>query len=285
MTSPETSPTLAGEVFFFMLIMADTAFNSQFPAHFDAYAGYVDGHVGSQPNYQWVVQNFPGKFHLSISVFGNDADCLDIEPGAATVASASGWYLRQKRRGLARPCFYASASLMNSDLIPAITAAGIERNSIRLWSAHYTGHPHICGPSSCGLLSMPADGTQWTDMTGSLTADQSLLSADFFAADPKPDLPGTLTDQEMTAIMSKLPVLQQGAADTAGQPFFVRRMQALINGVISWKPVSASQIAVDGSFGQKTADALRAVQGAYNVSQDGICGPATWRVLITGSAS
>lgn len=265
------------------LTMADSAWNSQFPKGFDAYAAYVDGRVGDQPNYDWVTVNFPQAHHLSIALFpSDDADCLDIETGAASVSSAAAWYQRQKARGIARPCFYASASLMQSDLVPAITAAGISRSQYRLWSAHYGAGKHICGPSTCKLLSIPADGTQWADMTGTLTCDQSLLLPDFFAASPADPSPA-LTPQEMSRIMNALPVLSPGAADKAGEVFFVRRMQVLLNGCLLWKPVSAAVIPADGFFGPKTEDVLKAVQGAYGLAQDGVCGPATWGVLVTGS--
>jgi peptidoglycan hydrolase-like protein with peptidoglycan-binding domain len=228
--------------------MYDSAFNDQFPPGGQAYAGYVDGHVGSQPNYDWATRHFPAAYHLSISVLGNDADCLDIESGAATVAMAAGWYQRQKARGASRPCFYASASMMNSDLIPAVKAAGIPRASFRLWSAHYTGTPHICGPATCKLLSIPADGTQWTDRKGSLNADQSLLADDFFGAEP---------------------VLVQGMS---GAP--VAHLQQRLNAQGEKPP-----LITDGLFGNLTLLALKAFQSAHGMIADGVVQPVTWAAL------
>lgn len=169
--------------------MYDTAWNDQFPSGGQAYAGYVDGHVGSQPNYNWIVTTFPHAHHLSIAIFASDnADCLDIEPGAASPASAAAWYERQVARKVWRPCFYASASLMESDIIPIVRSSGFNRADIRLWSAHYGGGAHICGPSSCGLTSIEMDGTQFTDTAMGRNLDESLLLGNFFP-DPPP-LPG-----------------------------------------------------------------------------------------------
>lgn len=260
------------------ITMFDTAFNNQFPSGGEAYAGYVDGHVGSQPNYAWIVATFPNAYHLSISIFGNDADCLDIEPGAATPAMAASWYQRQVARGIARPCFYASASTMAADILPVITAAGFPRASIRLWSAHYGDGEHICGPSSCGLVPIDMDGTQWTSAAMGRNLDQSRLHGDFFAGSPVP----TYAEFDM----SKIAVLRLGDIDTTGEFWSVHRLQNLLkltgqlNGI-----KSAAGLTVDGNFGPNTSTAVHDVQAAYHISADSIAGPQTWSVLLTGSPS
>jgi hypothetical protein len=168
--------------------MYDTIYNDLFPSGAAAYASYVDGGVGDQPNYGWVTARYPKADHLSVAIFpSDDADCLDIEPGAAEPADAAVWYERQIKRGVYRPCFYASASLMESSLIPIVRAAGFPRDRIRLWSAHYGEGQHVCGPASCRLTSIPMDGTQWTDSAGGRNVDQSLLLPGFFAPQPSPD--------------------------------------------------------------------------------------------------
>lgn len=253
----------------------DSAFNNQFPSGYDAYFGYVDGRIGDQPNYSWIVANFPHAFHLSITVLGNDADCLDIESGAATVAGAARWYAGRKKAGVQRPVFYASASLMNSELIPALKAAGLSRSAYRLWSAHYTTK-HICGPSSCGQLSIFADGTQWTDHDNKLTCDQSLLIPSFFSGITPPDPVIYIPQAETDAIMGKLPVLKQGASDTALPHWYVHRIQAVLNAV--WH----AGLTVDGEYGPATAAAVSAMQGASGIKPDGVMGPATWSILVTG---
>ena len=161
--------------------MYDTALNDQFPAGAAAYAGYVDGGVGNQPNYAYIVSAFPKAQHLSIALFASDnADALDVEPGASEPADIPAWYARQVARGIRRPVIYASASAMNDDVLPVLSQARIGRASTRLWTAHYGLGEHICGPASCGALSIDADGTQWTSSAMGLVLDQSLLVADFF---------------------------------------------------------------------------------------------------------
>jgi hypothetical protein len=161
--------------------MYDTIENNQFPSGAAAYAGYVDGSIGDQPNYAYIVSAFPKAQHLSIALFSsNNADALDVEPGASIPSDIPAWYNRQRARGIQRPCVYASASAMNDNILPVLSGANIARSAVRLWSAHYTGGAHICGPGTCGALSVNADGTQWTPTAGGLVLDQSLLLENFF---------------------------------------------------------------------------------------------------------
>jgi hypothetical protein len=173
--------------------MFDSIYNNQFPPDPQAVCGYVDGGVGDQPNYEWLTRAYPKAFHLSIALSPNDnADCLDVEPGAADPADAAAWYARQVSRGVWRPCFYANASAMETDLIPVINASKFPRGEVRLWSAHYGAGEHICGPSSCKLTSIPMDGTQWSDNALGRTLDQSSLLAGFFDL-PSPPVPVIVT--------------------------------------------------------------------------------------------
>jgi len=161
--------------------MYDTALNNQFPAGAAAYAAYVDGGIGDQPNYAYIVSTFPKAQHLSIALFAeHNADALDVEPGAASPGDIPGWYARQVARGVHRPVIYASASTMNDAVLPVLAQAKIARAQTRLWAAHYGLGEHICGPRSCGALSIDADGTQWTSSARGLVLDQSLLVANFF---------------------------------------------------------------------------------------------------------
>jgi hypothetical protein len=63
------------------------------------------------------------------------------------------------------------------------------------------------------------------------------------------------------------PVLQEG---TSGAD--VRRMQTLLN-------AKGIAVGVDGIFGSKTADAVKAFQSANNLVADGVCGRHTWDAL------
>jgi peptidoglycan hydrolase-like protein with peptidoglycan-binding domain len=269
------------------IVMYDAINLSQIPADAPAAAGYVDGHW---PTYARLRGMFPRAHLLSIAVTAaSNADCLDIETGDATPASAAAWYERQKGR-VTRPCLYASASVMQADVVPVIQAAGIPRAAVRLWSAHYTGTPHICGPATCRAMSISADGTQWTNAAFGRDLDESLLAADFFAAPaPAPVPPKPAPDplpawQE--ALMNKLPVLAEGAEDKAGQVFWVHRAQALTQayGQFTDTAAAACQM-VTGTFDAATVSAVKAVQEHARITADGICGKDTWSVLITGSAA
>lgn len=161
--------------------MYDTALNNQFPAGAAAYAAYVDGGIGNQPNYAYIVNAFPKAEHLSIALFASDnADALDVEPGAAAPSDIPAWYARQVARGIQRPVIYASVSTMNDVILALLSQSGIARARTRLWSAHYGLGQHICGPTTCRALSVNADGTQWTSNALGLVLDQSLLVGNFF---------------------------------------------------------------------------------------------------------
>ena len=169
--------------------MYDTITNDQFPPGAEAYAAYVDGNLGNQPNFAYIVAAFPKAQHLSVALFSNNnADALDVEPGASVPSDIPAWYNAQRKRGIQRPCVYASASTMNDEILPVLSGAGIARGTVRLWTAHYDVGEHICGPNSCGALSINADGTQWTPnavVNGvTLDLDQSLLLENFFTTDP-----------------------------------------------------------------------------------------------------
>jgi len=167
--------------------MYDSVQNDQFPRGGQAYAAYVDGSVGDQPNFAFIVATFPAAYHLSIALFAaSNADALDVEPGASTAAEFPAWYSRQKARGVQRPCVYASASMMTNSILPMLSQANIALSSVRLWSAHYGLGEHMCGPDSCGAVPVGVDGTQWTSSAQGLNLDQSQLKDDFFSTDPSP---------------------------------------------------------------------------------------------------
>lgn len=159
-----------------------------------ALAGYTSG---NWPTLQAATQlaERHGIRVLSVAVnSAHDAMCLDIETGDATPAEAPAWVRRQHARGVKRPVLYSSASVMGA-VRAVIREAGIQRDAVRLWSAHYTGQPHICGPSSCAYPGCPpCDATQWLDSLAGHNIDQSVLADDFFgaAASPLPVAPDLL---------------------------------------------------------------------------------------------
>ena len=256
-----------------MITMFDSVDLSQIPPDAGYVAGYVDGAFATAPG---LASRWPRATVLTIAVSADhDAECLDIETGDAAPADAAGWYARQKARGITRPCIYADASVMESEVVPVMKAAGIDRDAVRLWSAHYTPDAHICGPSSCGAMSIGADGTQWTKTALGRNLDQSLLAADFFGTAPSPVPPGW---QE--AMMNKLPVVQLGDRDHPDQVQWVSRVQALCSAT----RIDGAAVTMDGVFGSATKTAVEAVQRAKKVTPDGVVGPVTWSVLVSGSA-
>jgi peptidoglycan hydrolase-like protein with peptidoglycan-binding domain len=251
-----------------MITMYDASENGQFPHGAAAYAAYVDGGVGDQPNYQHVVSAYPQARHLSITLSGGDADAADVEPGAMVPSDIPAWHARQVARGITRPVVYASASTMNDEVLAVLRLARIPRSSTRLWTAHYGAGEHVCAPSSCGDLCIPADGTQWTDSALGRNLDQSLLLDDFFGTSPV-STGVNWTEQ----IMQQLPELSQGATGT-----FVRTVQFQLG-------ERGHPVPVDGDFGIETLAAVKTVQSAFRVAVDGAVGPVTWGILIAGSAS
>lgn len=259
-----------------MITMFDSVTINQIPADAQAVAGYVDGKFA---NLAELKDRFPHARILTIAVnAAHDADALDIEQGDATPAQAAAWFLRQKARGVNRPCLYASAFVMDTEVIPALDAAGIGPAEIRLWSAHYTGTAHLCGPSSCRELGRTADATQFTDRALGRNLDQSLLADDFFGTPPP--------QEGWTARMiANLPTLSQGAADKAGSVFFVHRLQALLACYGHINDITAAAcVGTTGIFDPATRTAVEAVQAHKKLAVDGIVGPLTWGVLVAGSA-
>ncbi len=245
------------------------------------FAGYVDGTLGDQPDYQWLTQNRAGSPILSIALFpANDAMCLDIEFGAASPESAADWYERQRSRGITRPALYASADTMESEVVPVITAAKIARESVRLWTAHYGAGEHICGPSSCKLLSIDADGTQWTENAvvdgQARDLDQSLLLAGLFG-DPKPAPPPAESWEDK--LLATIPVISLGSDNLQA----VRNWQGIL--VAHGYDLGDSGEfgdGIDGAFGDVTRQRTVTFQAAKGLAQDGVVGPKTWTAALSG---
>lgn len=262
------------------IIQFDAVDITQIPAGPQAVAGYVDG---AWPTAAVLAARFPHAHLLTIAVDpASDADCLDIETGDATPASAAAWYARQKARGVQRPCLYASVSVMQTQVVPALKAAGIGRDEVRLWTAHYAGL-HVCAHDTCGELGFPADGTQWTDRAFGRSLDQSLLDESFFAvSSPLPTAPSAPPWQE--TLMNQLPELAEGAQDQAGHVFWVHRLQALVKVYGQFIGLAgAAALEVTGTYDAATKAAVEQVQEHAKLTADGIAGTDTWSVLITGA--
>lgn len=142
--------------------MFDSVTVAAIPKAAEAVAGYVGG---QWPTYQELVQRFPRAKHLSIAVSADEsADCLDVEPGDATILQAPGWLKSSKAKAANthKPVLYTSLGQAQA-LVAACAAAGIPRSGYYLWTAHWTRVPHLCGPE-CGLgFTGHADLTQYAN--------------------------------------------------------------------------------------------------------------------------
>jgi len=163
-----------------VITMYDSANAATIPLDAAAAAGYVDGY-GS---YDAICHRVPHATHLSIAVEAiHDADCLDVEQRHASPDQVPGWWKRQRARGITRPVIYANTTDMKrtDGVLAVLKQAGIARSSVRLWSADFTDHAHICGPDTCSKVPIAMDGTQFTEHAHGQVLDQSLLRDDFFA--------------------------------------------------------------------------------------------------------
>lgn len=188
------------------LLMFDTAASDYgpVPADAQAIAPYMDRKFR---NVDAARVRFPALFAagrvLTLTAAKGDADGIDWEPGNLDPPPRA-WYDQQHARGRFRPCFYADTSDMRATVIPDLEAhlgplgpPGPTR-PVRIFAAHPTGTPHICGPQTCGELPVDADAGQFwfTSIQGRFPGalgdvDVSLVRADFFqsVAQPKPPTP------------------------------------------------------------------------------------------------
>lgn len=263
--------------------MPDSVFPQRLPAGYLAYLGYVDGLYVTVPTLR---AKFPGRKIIGLTVTGATlkADGIDCEEGNPDAREAAAWVQRKRAASPgSRPIVYADLETPGysmTDVLAELAKLSITREQVRLLTAHYTHEAHVCGPASCGGLSIDADGSQWTDKFAGLGGpiDMSLLSDSFFAK------PGPVTEWTEFDV-AKLPVLKQGDEDKKGEFFHVHRLQALASLTGSLNGITAAAGLIgDGSYGPKTEAAVRGVQAHYKIAEDGVCGAATWSVLLTGAA-
>lgn len=196
-----------------------------------AYASYVDGGIGDQPNSARVRAAFPSAHHLSIALNADhDADCLDVEPHAASPADVQRWVTRQHVRSTVRPCVYASVALMREEIIPLIAPGALVGWNPRLWTAHYGQGKHICGPRTCGELPTDADGTQWTStfLGNGGEIDASLLADDFFGPAGPPSAWVFGAVRGLTAVAGHTSVLLSWSAPGTPEPAGVHHYQVTV---------------------------------------------------------
>jgi putative peptidoglycan binding protein len=249
--------------------MADSVTVGDLPDGEDAYAGYVSGNF---TNVAAIASRFPGKPVLGIAPHADhDADCLDIEKGCAAPSDAAAWVQRQLARGI-KPVLYCSQSGMPA-VLAALSAAGIARSQVWLWTAHYNWQlgKHVCSPSACGAQGYTADATQWgnADMVHGHW-DASLIPSEVFstvgAASVAPPIVAPVSAAPGGSnVASPAPAtLKQGSQ---GQT--VRNWQGLLCAM-------GRTVKIDGSFGADTTAKTINWQKAAGLTGDGVVGPKTW---------
>lgn len=170
------------------MVMFDDVTVSLIPRNAEAVAGYSDGHYQT---WKQILKDFPDAKHLQIAVFGQDnGDCLDVEPGDASIAQAAAWVKRQlagwskKHHDVSLPVVYTSSSWAQN-LVDELSKSGLKQGKhYLLWTAHYDPAlgEHLCS-SKCGFgLRTTADATQFTDHALNRSLDESICSPGFFTA-------------------------------------------------------------------------------------------------------
>lgn len=225
-------------------IMEDDVNTSLFTPGCAAYAGYWNGTFANMTAVRAYAAS-QGARSFSYTPDGTaGADAIDIEPGDASPTAAPAFYNSGGRY------FYASAGTTQV-VINILSGRGRARSSYKIISAHYTGSPHICGPTVCGFPQ--ADATQFTDRYAGRSLDATLFNASFFS---KPLPPPAW------------PVLRQGASGTA-----VVTLQTRLE---AW---GFRSVAADGNFGPATLAAVKSFQAAHSLVADGVVGALTWAAL------
>jgi hypothetical protein len=161
-----------------MIEFYDSVDASRLPGDTAFMAGYVDGRW---PSLAGMRRRFPHASWLSVAVQStDDAMVLDVESGDASPVQAAGWVRRQHRAAVLRPCLYLSLARI-PELERALAAAKIPRSTVRIWSAHYTGHAHICS-SACGVPMEERPGATQFLSDQERDIDVSLSTAGWFNA-------------------------------------------------------------------------------------------------------
>jgi hypothetical protein len=150
-----------------------------------AVAAYGNGRYA---NYEKARTEFPHVPILEIDVSGQGiGNAGDFERGDMAYSHAGEWAKRRIQAGVHRPVIYFSVSNWQA-IEQSLQSTGLHRSDVRVWTAHYTGKPHLCSVE-CGFGHNEgdhADATQWAS-AGTLPppyehrdVDVSMTAGDFF---------------------------------------------------------------------------------------------------------
>jgi hypothetical protein len=167
-----------------------------------------------------------------------------------------------------RPIAYSSVSEMEEVIAEAGTL-GLTRADYRVFTAHYSGFAHICGPATCKYpgLTQSADATQWTSSAAGLNGskiDVSWLSDNFFDGVTFPHTP--------TPVPQVPPARRNIFTPVAEDGIFGYHTCAALQFVI----FAGNVPSCDGYFGPVSKKQL---QKYLNVQPDGVIGPITIKAL------
>jgi lysozyme len=205
---------------------------------------------------------------LDTDLLALDLEVNDNRPAPMVAAWAQEWCSRVHAESGRKPVVYTFLDFARQG-----NCAGL--GSYPLWIADPSstpGRPRV--PAPWKTWSVHQYGQQGLDLDVANYPDAASMTA-ALAVPPQ---------EGWTARMiADLPVLSQGAADKAGQVFFVNRLQSLVQcyGRIN-DLAAAACIGVTGTFDAETAAGVRAVQAHKGLVTDSTVGPKTWGVLIAG---
>jgi hypothetical protein len=152
------------------------------PSGSDAYGGYVGG---QWPTWKALCARFPHARLVSIAVNVQEtALILDVESGDADVRDAVAWLRRQNAASGLHHGVYAALDTW-AGLLPRLERGGLTRFDFRLWSAHWTGRPHLCDECCLRGFTTTAGATQWRQEGSHGAWDESVATLAFL---PEPGL-------------------------------------------------------------------------------------------------
>ena len=147
-----------------------------------AVAAYGNGRFA---NYKEAKTEYPHIPVLEVDVNGQGiGNAGDFENGDMPYSEAGPWAKRDMQAGIKRPVIYFSVSQWPA-VKQSLEHAGVKIEDVRIWTAHYTGKQHLCGPA-CGFGTKPgehANATQWAD-PGVLPAPYKGRNIDVSETDP-----------------------------------------------------------------------------------------------------
>lgn len=142
---------------------------------------------GRYENAQAARRAFPHAHVLGIDVLGTGVGHAgDFEAGDMAYAEAGRWAHRRRAAGVLRPVIYFSVSNWQA-VMSSLQAAGLTRSDVRLWTAHYTGQPHLCSSACNAAVSGQADATQWGSANASGTLPAPWAGRDVDVSETAPD--------------------------------------------------------------------------------------------------